>query len=103
MGYNQWSLTFSFCISLYLKSHIHPLELDKKERKKKKEKKRTGKRIWHKMIVLTTYLPSLPVFSDQFTYLFIVNPSKRGNNHLSVYSALSASHSQLATHSSNIY
>ena len=100
MGYNPWSLTFSFCISLYLKSHIHPLELDKKERKKKKKEKNT---LWHKMIVLTTYLPSLPVFSDQFTYLFIVNPSKRGNNHLSVYSALSASHSQLATPSSNIY
>lgn len=42
LGYNPWSLTFIFCISLYLKSHIHPLELDKKERKKEK---RTEKRI----------------------------------------------------------
>lgn len=37
LGYNPWSLTFIFCISLYLKAHIHPLELDKKERKKEKE------------------------------------------------------------------
>lgn len=27
---------FSFCISLYLKSHIHPLELDNKKEKTKK-------------------------------------------------------------------
>lgn len=103
LGYNPWSLTFIFCISLYLKSHVHPLELDKKERKGKKKKNWEKNTLWHKRIVLTTYLHSLPVFSDQFTCLFIVNPSKRGNNHLSVYSAVSASHSQLGTHSSNIY
>ena len=31
---------FYFCTSLYLKSHIHPLELDKKERKKERKELR---------------------------------------------------------------